>query len=349
MKLSIVIPHYNQSSYRERNLLYTVEYYAKELPDVPIIVIEQIDSSITGVVLEELSMKYGNINHVIFAADDNSFRKAALINEAVWNVSDSEYIAMIDNDCILRDVTVEKLLPINECSVYIPYNSINFLRESHTRQLLRKGSFTQSKPLQDLHISKYTGGINVFSRDTFDTVGGFDEAFVNWGAEDDAFHIKCKRLVGPIDRIESDTELLHIWHPSSKTLEYTQSAPYMRNKKRVACIKRMSIGYLKDYATHKGSSEELEQIVDIMDAKNLLTIMVKVRVGNGDVTMDSTVYEIEITSDGEVTLSDILECVYVEEGPEFVLGVINQIRGTIDKIDMFSEMIFNEFEARYVR
>jgi len=69
-------------------------------------------------------------------------------------------------------------------------------------------------------------------------------------------------------------------------------------------------------------------------------------VGNGHVTMDSTVYDVDISDIGEVVLYDILECVYLEEGPDFVLGVITQIRGAISDIDTFSESILFDFEER---
>ena len=348
MKLSIVIPHYNTSSYRERNLLYTIKHYAESLPEVPIIISEQITPNVSQVNLEQYKDKYPNLSYVSIETDNTSVMKSALINKAVFEKCSSQYIAMIDNDCILRDVKVDNLIPSKQCSIFIPYSSINFLGEAHTRQLISKGSFRQSRPSQELHISRYTGGINVFSRDTFDKVGGFDEVFINWGAEDDAFHIKCKRLIGPIERTDIDIELLHIWHPSSKTLEYTQSTSYKENKKRVACIKRMDSEKLKEYCELRGeeSINKLSSIVSALELDGNLQIMVKVKIGNGHVTMDSTVYDIDVTSNGEVNLRDILECVFIEEGSNFVLSVIEQIRNTISEIDSFSEAILLEYEKK---
>lgn len=350
MELSIVIPHYNASSYRERNLLRTVEHYAKSLPDTPIVIIEQLNDRVIGVDIQSILDVYSNVKWYALNTDSDDFMKAALINKAVFDYTTSDYIAMIDNDCVLTDVTVEKLIPNKECSIFIPYTSINFLGESHTRQWIRKGFFRQNKPRQDMHISRYTGGINVFSRKTFNGVGGFDEVFVNWGAEDDAFHIKCKRIVGPIERINVDTELLHLWHPSCKTQEYTQSAPYMRNKKRVACIKRMSDDDLNRYTSNGSdtikSVDDLNLLMVKYEDKGKLHIMVKVRVGNGNVTMDSTIYDVD-ADDGEVSLRDILDCVLLEEGPNAVVSVATQIRNTIPEIDTFSESILSEFEDNY--
>ena len=348
MKLSIVIPHYNTSTYRERNLLYTIKHYADKLPNVPIIISEQITPDITPVDLVKYMEKYDNLSYVSIDTTNVGVMKSALINKAVFEKCNTEYIAMIDNDCVLRDVTVEKLLPSKECSIFIPYTSINFLREAHTRQLITTGAFKQSKPNQELHISRYTGGINVFSKEAFEKVGGFDEVFINWGAEDDAFHIKCKRLVGEIERTSEDIELLHLWHPSSKTMEYTQSKAYVNNKKRVACIKRMDLSKLERYSQLRGDDaiNELSDIAYNLEEQGRLQIMVKVNIGNGYVTMDSTVYDIDVTSNGEVNLRDILECVFIEEGPEFVLGVISQIRNTITEIDTFSEALLLQYEEK---
>lgn len=348
MVLSIVIPHYNINSYRERNLSYTIGYYAIKMPDTPIVVVEQITPDVKEFDRESFIKKYPNLSWETIRTDTTDFMKSALINKAVFQHTDSDYIAMIDNDCILRDASVDKMIPSNDCSIFIPYTSINFLGEGHTRRLIRNGKFTQSKSKQELHISRYTGGINVFSRDTFELVGGFDESFVNWGAEDDAFHIKCKRLVGPIKRTERDIELLHIWHPSAKTNDYMSSDRYMQNKKRVACIKRMSSEDLNEYVEYREneSIKNLNLLISKYETLGRLSIMVKVPIGNGYITMDSTVYDIDVTKDGEVKLRDILECVFIEEGPDFVLGVISQILHNINYIDEFSQSVLDEYQSK---
>lgn len=350
MKLSIVIPHFNTSSYRERNLKYTIEYYAKALPNIKIIVSEQISDGVETSDISHLLNKYENISWVSVSSPDLAFRKSLLINNAVMNSVSTEYVAMIDNDCVLRDVNIIDLLPVNDCSIFIPYTSINFLRETHTRQLLKKGEFTQSTPRQDMHIDKYTGGINVFRVETFNAVGGFDESFINWGAEDDAFHTKCNRLIGPVSRGLRKNELLHLWHPNAKTTEHIESSDYMMNKKRVACFKRMNLDDLLGYVKLTGESavSELNRLLDIYESLGKLHTLVKIRIGSEVITMDSTVYDLPISTKGEVLLVDMLECIINAEGPEYLLGTISQIRNNVNQIDVFSNAILSKFESIYI-
>jgi hypothetical protein len=350
MKLSIVIPHFNSSSYRERNLKYTIEHYAKALPNVKIIISEQISEGIEASNIGHLLYKYENVSWVNVRCPDVAFRKSLLINDAVKNSVVSEYVAVIDNDCVLQDVKLIDLIPIEDCSVFIPYTSINFLRESHTRQLIKQGEFTQSKPRQDMHIDKYTGGINVFSVENFNTVGGFDESFINWGAEDDAFHIKCTRLIGPITRSTQKHELLHLWHPNAKTTEHIESAAYAMNKKRVACFKRMELDDLLEYTALTGEAavSELNRLLNIYESLGKLHTLVKIRIGHETITMDSTVYDVPTSTKGEVLLVDMLECIVNDEGPEYLLGTISQIRHNIKEIDAFSNAILSRFESIHV-
>lgn len=55
------------------------------------------------------------------------------------------------------------------------------------------------------------GGVLAFSRETWETVGGYDERFDGWGFGDVAFWNACQTLVAPERRLEGD--ILHLWHP----------------------------------------------------------------------------------------------------------------------------------------
>ncbi len=54
----------------------------------------------------------------------------------------------------------------------------------------------------------------VVPRTLFDRVGGFDEGFVGWSAEDNAHHKACAIMGGEPERITGAA--FHLWHPSSR-------------------------------------------------------------------------------------------------------------------------------------
>lgn len=71
------------------------------------------------------------------------------------------------------------------------------------------GAFRSERPFPG-------GGVTV-SRQCWDTVGGYDERFQGWGAEDWAFHHACETLCGPAERIAGYA--YHIYHPNALQAE----------------------------------------------------------------------------------------------------------------------------------
>lgn len=52
------------------------------------------------------------------------------------------------------------------------------------------------------------------SRETWDTVGGFDPRFRAWGSEDVAFEVACATLAGPTRWVHGDAH--HLYHPTEE-------------------------------------------------------------------------------------------------------------------------------------
>lgn len=60
-------------------------------------------------------------------------------------------------------------------------------------------------------IENSPAGAWVMPRAAYEAVGGFDERFIGWGAEDDSFVAALDTLVGPHKRCAGTA--LHLWHP----------------------------------------------------------------------------------------------------------------------------------------
>lgn len=54
----------------------------------------------------------------------------------------------------------------------------------------------------------------VITRDLWDRLGGMDERFQGWGAEDNAFWHACRIHAGEPERISGNA--YHLWHPAAK-------------------------------------------------------------------------------------------------------------------------------------
>lgn len=87
------------------------------------------------------------------------------------------------------------------------------LTDSHTCERIRlKGSETQSSML-------------AVTRQLWDRIGGFDERFCGWGAEDQAFWHAAGLLAGEPGRINGNA--YHLWHPPAA--QKFRGPEYQRN------------------------------------------------------------------------------------------------------------------------
>ena len=94
------------------------------------------------------------------------------------------------------------------------------------------------------------GGPRVVSRRLWETVRGFDPAFVGWGGEDDVFARTAEVLCGPSTRLGG--QLVELWHPKR---ENAPNDPYYqaREQNRLLALKvrRMSAAEIREYVTSR--------------------------------------------------------------------------------------------------
>ena len=336
----IVIPHFNSSKYRERNLKCVLHYYL-ETSECDIVISEQNGFTDVGI-------KSDRITHITSNFSDSTFRKSALINAGVKECEYVHDIMLVDNDCILQNDMTFFMEQMSEgYDYYVPFNSINFLNEGHTRQYIRDGKFTQSKGKSHLHVNRYTGGVIVFTRDLFEKVGGFEESIIGWGKEDDVFLTKCRRTNAFIGRIETDSELLHLFHPPSSTKEYLNSPQYIKNSKMLALFKRMTDNEFNDYLElNSGKEEYLDKLFNDYDKAGKLETKVKVYCGSGYVKFDTSAYTIIPDKDGNVGLEELFKTAYNEDGEESVAHTIREIDKNCGKLSPDESSIVNKYRKK---
>jgi glycosyltransferase involved in cell wall biosynthesis len=65
-------------------------------------------------------------------------------------------------------------------------------------------------PYEGPSSTRSEAGVLVLPRATLDRVGGYDERFIGWGYEDNAFAAAVNQVAGPYHRVAGD--MLHLWH-----------------------------------------------------------------------------------------------------------------------------------------
>ncbi|WP_053362690.1 galactosyltransferase-related protein [Bacillus sp. FJAT-27251] len=193
-KLSILMPYRPDNGPRDRAFSWVKEFYNKMLPESEICISD---------------------------CSTPLFSRAEAINNSAKQATGDIFI-IVDADIFLDPYIVNKSVHLlNEHAWIIPYSRVKHISKKSTKALLNTEpswpaqiQFEVSKSA-DAAARNFVGGINIIPRKTFETVGGFDERFLGYGAEDDAFGHSVNTLCGPYLRL--DTDIFHLWHPRVRT------------------------------------------------------------------------------------------------------------------------------------
>ena len=156
----------------------------------------------------------------IGVSDEKPFSKAKVINKSVEK-SKGDILVIADADIFFSPSLLEASIKHLDTHAWvIPFRYVLNISKKSTRDLL------EIKPQWPIPINLEThprpyaamGGVNIVPRKHFETVGGFDERFVGWGGEDDAFAASLNTLCGYVKR--TDTTLYHLWHERNNMGHY---------------------------------------------------------------------------------------------------------------------------------
>lgn len=305
--------------YRRRNLAVTLANNMKMFPEAVFCVAEQNSTDW----FPTLGMDKSRVFHVDVNME-GGFRKTALLNAAIESMPGYDVIVMVDGDVFLTEPVVEYIREHwQDGSLVFPYSEATYLKETDTRLLIAGKPLLPGKKDHGVVIDRQTGLCNVFTRDTWTRIGRYDEEFVNWGAEDDAFLTKCKRLIGPIHRNRTPGSVAyHLFHPIINTDDYLQNSPlYRANRVRQACIRRMSDEDLKRYVS---GVVTLSELVDKYNDMGRLQVSLNWPcTERATLNMDTTIYDVDRT--GKMTFTKVMAAIEVEDSAAYCVEFIDDI------------------------
>lgn len=322
--------------YRRRNLQACMRTVFDTFPEADHLVIEQGNG-------EWFSTLNSQANHVLME-DTGSFRKSTLLNRAVTgNPGYSGYV-MVDADVYFtRKLADYVIANTADNRLVFPYGDTLYLDEVDTKRLVATGTIFRGEKDHGVTLRRQTGLCNSFTRNTFDAVAGFDEDFTGWGAEDDTFMFKFRRIGAEILRNPDPTApAIHMFHPKVNTDSYLESPNYRRNRVMCACVRRMSDEDFSDYLSKKATMEEL---VDKYKKMGRLEIQLIWEVVTGTTLhIDTTIYDIDRT--GKMSMGKILTAVYEEDG---YAGIIEFVDGVLGRIPGLPKEMQDEIASWYTR
>ena len=316
---TIIIPFMYSNEYRIRNLREVLKSYKKIAPEFKLILVEQNGD---GKLSRILSNEFSWVQYINVKLSYETFHKTYLLNKAIEKVK-TEYIIMADADCIVTETTIQSIkTEYDKGSILYPFNSVDYYGEAHTRIYANTQSLipNKTKVNKGLALKRFTGMLNCFSKQTYEYIGKFDNEFIGWGGEDDAFIIKCQRLIGDSYRTQIESPLVHLYHSVADTSEYKIGNLYLNNRKRLAVITRMNIEDLQEYSKSKVT---LEKLIDKYTSLNKMNLDIKWKINNCVINIDSTIYDIHSIENPSIT--QILNAIYIEDGIESIKRTLNII------------------------
>ena len=188
--LSIIIPHRFTDSRRLEIFNWIHERYERLYPDSPIIIAD--------------------------SDEDKPFSRSQARNYAVDN-ADTEFILLADADTMSFRPFVKSAIEMIEKGTpwVIPYGISGYynLRKPYTDKVMamKPDAFIAPDAFEWKHQLESWAGQIVMSKGAFEQVNGYDERFIGWGYEDNAFQRAMDTIVGPFKRIEAGWTA-HLWH-----------------------------------------------------------------------------------------------------------------------------------------
>jgi hypothetical protein len=165
-------------------------------------------------VLDFYTRSMPGIEICIGKVSGNPFSRSKAINCAARQATRNKFI-IADCDIVYDpNLVLESISYLSDYQWVIPFSRILRLPEDASQLVLAQ---TPGWPIstelgnRDENSAYYFGGLNVLQRNAFEAVGGYDERFIGWGGEDEAFAYALDTLIGTHVRL--DGEMVHFWHP----------------------------------------------------------------------------------------------------------------------------------------
>lgn len=160
---------------------------------------------------------------IVLGNNAGDFNRSAARNSGVKD-SFSEISVIIDADNYIPITQIWNAIDIatKKDALVKPFKWFGYLTEESTNlfyELADVPAVDFDPTYIDPPQENFTGGAYVMKKSLWQSLGGMDEGFIGWGAEDDAFHLVCKK--NNIKIVYVDGFDYHLYHPAYRvTSEY---------------------------------------------------------------------------------------------------------------------------------
>ena len=220
---------------RLNNLQSILSYYSLNYPEARFILVE--DDSAHRKEFDQIKWPKGRTSFY-FIPNNGFYYRTRALNYGIKKAT-TPIVVSLDTDCIVPKLSFDRCVSslVTESTIAWPYNGYfidtshrlhkDFISSGYQYQFLfnKLPSFDKLElgvPLGDFlvrctnTIHKGVGGIVIFNRERFLEIGGYNEKFICWGAEDNELFERCKILDHKLYRDESPEAIcFHLFHESA--------------------------------------------------------------------------------------------------------------------------------------
>jgi hypothetical protein len=238
-KILYVIPFRAKNLYRRKNLKLVLQWIATSQEylktnydvDMDICVVEQDHEPSDQVPKEHI--------HHIFLYNDGPFNKGWGFNTAIKQMPNYQYYGFGDADIIVPqiDIFCDQIVEhtmVNPIKAFRPFNDRLDTLVSDCNLINTYGDLANKFPLMKSNFIKH-GGLSFasnmifMSKETYETIGGWDEIFRGWGRYDDfvthklSFLCQCNGIYAPC-------EAIHLFHPITMDFQLNPENVHLYDK-----------------------------------------------------------------------------------------------------------------------
>lgn len=239
-KLTIIIPYRKTNDPdREINLDITLRYL-REIGIPNIIISEHSDVSTEDFLLKTYGNLFQSFKVVFNNAHGDLFNKSKAINAGV-NEAFTPYITILDIDCLTKKKNMNIALALLEkgCDVVHPFNK-RVTDIVDKEEFIKKYDFKTVKSAEQRRLWA-DGGIVLWNKHSFVSIGMSNEYFSGWGGEDNEIMLRADLCQLKQHRI--DDTLYHLYHyrPQKRTRNNANQLEKIRKmKNKDFCIKAVN-------------------------------------------------------------------------------------------------------------
>jgi glycosyltransferase involved in cell wall biosynthesis len=159
---------------------------------------------------------YSKNFNVIIGNNEGEFNRSAARNRGVAESTSSVSVIIDADNYIPINQILDAVRAAERKNILVkPFSSFGYLTEESTN-LFYEYYDNQYMDFSPTYIEPpqkdFTGGAYVMKKSLWQGLGGMDEGFIGWGAEDDAFHLLCKKKEIAIKYIPGIDH--HLYHPA---------------------------------------------------------------------------------------------------------------------------------------